>query len=61
MVYTASGDSYNGFGSVAQDCSNAAVESPTVLLLTSEAERLFGGQGSETPTLDSLPKRLQTA
>ena len=42
--------------SVAQDCSNPAVESPTVLLPTSGAKRLFGSQPRETSTLDRLPR-----
>jgi hypothetical protein len=42
--------------SVAQDCSNVVIEAPAVLLLTSGAERLFGSQRSEPPTLDRLPR-----
>jgi len=42
--------------SIAQDWSNAAVEPPTVLLMTVAAERLFGSQRSENPNPDRLPR-----
>jgi len=47
---------WTDIASVAQNCSRMAIETAAVLLLTSEAERLFGRQRSENPNLVRLPR-----